>query len=216
MPSLKPQAKEGIARRGDHLREHILWTAKDVFLELGFERTSMDVVAARAETSKRSLYAHFASKERLFLAVIEFVRSLVLSRLKTPGDYPGAPVKALTAFCARYLELLGYEATVQMLRISMTEAARYPMQAAEYFEAMFAEVHRRLGAYFRTTFGLSASAADAAAHRLLGRLLYPRLPRALFGIDPLAKDLEPEASEPKLDLKPIRQAVNEVVDSFKA
>jgi len=30
--------------------------------------TSMDVVASRAETSKRSLYAHFESKEKLFLA----------------------------------------------------------------------------------------------------------------------------------------------------
>jgi len=57
-----------MARRGDKLREHILWTAKDVFLEMGFERASMDVVASRAETSKRSLYAHFESKEKLFLA----------------------------------------------------------------------------------------------------------------------------------------------------
>ncbi|MET0427351.1 MAG: helix-turn-helix domain-containing protein, partial [Microvirga sp.] len=60
-----------MARRGVQLREHILWTAKDVFLELGFERTSMDEVAGRAATSKRTLYAHFESKEKLFLAVIE-------------------------------------------------------------------------------------------------------------------------------------------------
>jgi hypothetical protein len=32
--------------------------AKDVFLETGYERASMDAVAARAGTSKRSLYAH--------------------------------------------------------------------------------------------------------------------------------------------------------------
>jgi AcrR family transcriptional regulator len=44
-----------VARRGDELREHIVWAAKDVFLEMGFERASMDVVAARAATSKRSL-----------------------------------------------------------------------------------------------------------------------------------------------------------------
>src|SRR5580698_6907535 len=52
-----------MTRRGDTLREHILWTAKEVFLEMGFERASMDVVANRAQTSKRSLYAHFQSKE---------------------------------------------------------------------------------------------------------------------------------------------------------
>ena len=32
-----------MARRGSELREHILWCAKDVFLEQGFERASMDV-----------------------------------------------------------------------------------------------------------------------------------------------------------------------------
>ena len=71
-----------MARRGDKLREHILWTAKDVFLEMGFERASMDVVASRAETSKRSLYAHFNSKEKLYLAVIDLVRGLFLSKLR--------------------------------------------------------------------------------------------------------------------------------------
>ena len=74
-----------MARRGDKLREHILWTAKDVFLEMGFERASMDVVAGRAETSKRTLYAHFESKEKLFLAVIELVRGLFLGRLEDAG-----------------------------------------------------------------------------------------------------------------------------------
>jgi hypothetical protein len=32
-----------MARRGEKLSEHILWTAKNVFLEMGFERASMDV-----------------------------------------------------------------------------------------------------------------------------------------------------------------------------
>ena len=53
----------------------------------------MDVVASRAETSKRSLYAHFESKEKLFLAVIELVRGLFLSRLRMPGDYSEKPRK---------------------------------------------------------------------------------------------------------------------------
>ncbi|MEU7784849.1 helix-turn-helix domain-containing protein [Amycolatopsis sp. NPDC049159] len=37
-----------MARRGAALREHILDTAKAAFLEDGFERTSMDAIAARA------------------------------------------------------------------------------------------------------------------------------------------------------------------------
>ncbi len=203
-----------MARRGDALREHILWLAKDAFLELGFERTSMDEVAARAATSKRSLYAHFESKERLFLAVIELVRELFRGRLRSPGDHPGEPAEALVTFCARYLEILLYEASVQMLRVSMSEVSRFPEGAARYHEVMFGDVEARLAAYLGTTFGLSAAAADGAAQRLLGQLLYPRLARALFGIDPLAKDFDPDTLAPDLDLTPIRQAVADLIGTL--
>ena len=123
-----------MARRGEKLSEHILWIAKDVFLEMGFERASMDVVASRAETSKRTLYAHFKSKKKLFLAVIELVRGLFLSRLRMPGDYSEKPVDALVMFCGRYLEILLYEGSIRMIRVSMAETERFPEQAAEYLK----------------------------------------------------------------------------------
>ena len=200
-----------MARRGSELHEHILSVAKDVFLELGFERTSMDEVAARAATSKRSLYAHFESKENLFLAVIELVRGLFRGRLKTPGDYGDEPAAALVMFCARYLEILLYESSVQMLRVSMAEAARFPEGAARYFVVMFDEVCSRLQVYLATTFMLSEVASADAAQRLLGRILYPRLPRALLGIDPLAKSFDPETLSSDVDLAPIREAVADIV-----
>lgn len=205
-----------MARRGDQLREHILWAAKDVFLEMGFERASMDVVAARAQTSKRSLYAHFESKEKLFLAVIDLVRGLFLSRLKVPGDYSEKPAEALTMFCARYLETLLYEATAQMCRVTMAETARFPEGAAQYFDVLFTEVETRLSTYLKTAFGLSARASAEAAQRLVGQILYPRFVRALFGMDALAKSLDRDASVPGVDLKPIRKAVAELMERLEA
>lgn len=136
-----------MALRGDQLREHILWKAKDVFLDMGFERTSMDLVAERAKTSKRSLYAHFESKEKLFLAVIELVRGLFLERLKQPGDYSDKPAEALVLFCGQYLQTLLYGPSVQMCRISMAESERFPEQSAMYFDVLFTQVHARLSAY---------------------------------------------------------------------
>lgn len=204
-----------MARRGDQLREHILWIAKDVFLEMGFERASMDVVAARAETSKRSLYAHFESKEKLYLAVIELVRGLFLSRLKMPGDYSEKPAEALTLFCGRYLETLLYQPSIQMCRISMAETARFPQGAAQHFDVMFTEVHTRLSAYLKTTFGLSPRASAEAAQKLLGQLLYPRFVRALFGMDKLAERFGREALAPDFDLKPIRKAVSALIESLQ-
>jgi len=204
-----------MARRGDQLREHILWAAKDVFLEMGFERASMDVVAARAETSKRSLYAHFESKEKLFLAVIDLVRGLFLSRLGSPDDYSEQPAQALALFCGRYLEILLYQGSIQMCRVSMAETARFPEGAAQHFDVMFTEVHARLSAYLKTTFGLSARASAEAAQRLLGQVLYPRLLRALFGVDALGKRFDREALAPDFDLKPIRKAVADLIESLQ-
>ena len=204
-----------MARRGDQLREHILWAAKDVFLEFGFERASMDVVAARAETSKRSVYAHFESKEKLFLAVIDLVRGLFLTRLKMPGDYADEPAEALVRFCARYLEILLYESSIQMLRVSMAETARFPEGAAQHFDVMFTQVHARLNAYLAATFGISAETSALAAQNLLGRLLYPRLSRALFGIDPLAKSFDALTLAPDVDLQPVRAAVADLLESVR-
>jgi AcrR family transcriptional regulator len=204
-----------MTRRGDKLREHILWIAKDVFLEMGFERASMDVVAGRAETSKRSLYAHFESKEKLFLAVIDLVRELFLSKLRMPSEYSEKPAEALTLFCGRYLEILLYEGSIRMCRVSMAETARFPEGAAEHFDVMFTEVHARVSAYLKATFELTPKASTEAAHRLLGQVLYPRFPRALFGVDPPGARFDAERLAPDFDLKPIRKAVADVIDSLQ-
>jgi AcrR family transcriptional regulator len=203
-----------MAMRGDQLREHILWVAKDVFLEAGFERASMDVVASRAKASKRTLYAHFENKEKLFLAVIELVRELFLSRLKLPADYSDKPLEALTRFCGRYAEILLYEASVQMLRVSMAESERFPEQAMQYYDALFEEVHRRMSTYLRATFEISPRIAEEAADKLFGSIFYPRLLRALFGLDALAKSFAKDETSSTFDLKVIRKAANEVLKAF--
>jgi AcrR family transcriptional regulator len=204
-----------MARRGDTLREHILQVAKEVFLEIGFERTSMDVVAARAETSKRSLYAHFESKENLYLAVIEFMRGHFLNRLKMPGDYSDKPVEALTLFCSKYLEILFYRGSIRMCRMSMAQAERFPEGAEQHFDVIFTEVHTRLSSYLKTTFDLSTKASTEAAQKLLAQLLYPRFVRALFGLEELATTLSQENAVPDFELKPIRKAVAGLLETLQ-
>lgn len=191
-----------MAKRGAELRQHILLAAKQVFIECGFERASMDLVAARAETSKRTLYAHFESKEKLFLAVVELVRALFLRRLQSPAEFGEAPAEALTGYLARYLETLCYEPTVRMCRIAMNEAARFPEGAAGYFEVLYTEVRRRLADYL-TAHGRSADEAE----RLLGATLHPRWPRVLFGVEPAHPTVEDAGWLPAADRARIRAAV---------
>ena len=202
-----------MALRGEPLRDHILWVAKDVFLETGFERTSMDLIAARAETSKRTLYAHFENKERLYLAVVDLVRSLFLPKLGTPAEYSGPVAEKLICFCGRYLEMLLYDRAIQMCRLSMAEAVRFPEGASRYFEAVFATPRDLLSDYFRKELKLSAKVAAEAAEELIARTLHPRFTRALFGIDPLYKSFDDEKLRPDFDLKSIRKTVSEFLKS---
>ena len=53
-------------------RKMILDIAAETFLEHGFERTSMSMIAERLGGSKATLYNYFKSKEELFLAVLDF------------------------------------------------------------------------------------------------------------------------------------------------
>ena len=205
---------ERVGKRGDELREHILWAAKDVFLDEGFERASMDAIAARAETSKRTLYAHFENKENLYLAVVELVRALLMQRLQHPGDYSDDPAQALVMFCGRFLEIILYAPSIRMSRMSIAQAERFPQGAASYHDAGFSVAHERLSEYLATKFALSSADSEDAAQELLGRVLHPRFTRALFGVDELSSQLGEDSIRDDLDLAPIRRAVAALLASL--
>ena len=86
----------------------------------------MDVVTARAATSKRSLYAHFESKDKLFLAVVELSRGLYLDGLKTPGHYAEESAEAVVLYCGRFLQILRYRPALRTCRSSSPRPSGVP------------------------------------------------------------------------------------------
>jgi TetR/AcrR family transcriptional regulator, mexJK operon transcriptional repressor len=56
--------------RASAKRDQILSGARRVFLRDGFAAASTDAIAAEAKVSKRTLYAHYLSKEELFAGVM--------------------------------------------------------------------------------------------------------------------------------------------------
>ncbi|WP_318307297.1 TetR/AcrR family transcriptional regulator [Amycolatopsis solani] len=201
-----------MARRGEALREHILDTAKLAFLETGFERTSMDAIAARAETSKRSLYAHFPTKDTLFLAVVDRVRDLFGARMGTPADYAEQPEEAVVRYCGRFVQLLGWSSVGRMVRLGIGEADRLPELAAGLFDVLFGVTTGHLAAHLVATSGLAADEAEAVANELIGLAVHPALPRLLFGIDPLAEEVPDRARlDADVDLDRIRRYLRRVL-----
>ena len=57
--------------RTEETQAKILDAAEAVFSEQGFEMTQLEEVAARAGFTRGAIYAHYASKEDLFLALME-------------------------------------------------------------------------------------------------------------------------------------------------
>jgi TetR/AcrR family transcriptional repressor of mexJK operon len=52
-------------------RQAILESAKRLFLEQGYDGSSMDAIAKAAGVSKLTVYNHFHDKENLFVAAVE-------------------------------------------------------------------------------------------------------------------------------------------------
>ncbi|MFE5891148.1 TetR/AcrR family transcriptional regulator [Streptomyces sp. NPDC056462] len=68
-------------------RAAILSAAQELFLADGFDRSSVDAVAARAEVSKRTVYDYFGDKQTLLKAVVDAVgQSLVTTIRRTLDD----------------------------------------------------------------------------------------------------------------------------------
>lgn len=57
--------------RTEETQAKILNAAEATFAEQGFEKTQLEEVAARAGYTRGAIYAHYASKEDLFLALME-------------------------------------------------------------------------------------------------------------------------------------------------
>ncbi|NUP49796.1 MAG: TetR/AcrR family transcriptional regulator [Catenulispora sp.] len=206
-----------MARRGAALREHILDTAKLAFLEDGFERTSMDAIAARAETSKRSLYAHFPTKDALFLAVVEHIRALFGARMRTPAEYSAQPSEAVVLYCGRFVQLLRWSSVARTLRLGIAEADRLPDLAAGLYDVLFEATAADLAAHLAAASGIAADEARAVADELIGLAIHPVLPRLLFGVEPFVEDLPEEGRlAADVDLDRIRRLVGVVLSAARA
>jgi TetR/AcrR family transcriptional repressor of mexJK operon len=69
-----------------HKRAAILTSARELFLTEGFDRSSVDAVAARAGVSKRTVYDYFGDKQTLLHAVFDEVGQSLLATVRRTLD----------------------------------------------------------------------------------------------------------------------------------
>ena len=127
-PSRRPRrggrpTSEQTAQLTADLRE----AALELFLEHGYEGTSLDAIARAAGTTKVSVYARFDDKESLFVSVVQWATG----RPDWPVPEPPAPdlddlEGALRAIAETAVRRATHRDMVKLTRIAVAEATRFP------------------------------------------------------------------------------------------
>ncbi len=87
-PADRPRRKRAAHLGPERRRPLVLDAAYDLFIENGFEGTSMDSIAAAAGVSKPVVYDCFASKDELFTAMLDREEERILRRdRRGPGHH---------------------------------------------------------------------------------------------------------------------------------
>ncbi|BBF85471.1 transcriptional regulator, TetR family [Aquitalea magnusonii] len=121
-------------------------TAAELFLQRGYEATSMAEICSRVGGSKATLYGYFRSKEELFLSVMKMLaeeRMLQAYARLVPG---GDIAAALCAFSENYLQVILSPDLMAMRGIIAGELVRAGA-AQQFFDAGPRLGWRRVAAY---------------------------------------------------------------------
>ena len=120
-------------------RKHraILDAAEQMFLRNGYLGTNMDDLAAASQVSKQTVYAHFGSKEALFVELVTTMTDAAAARVHDEVADP-ATAADLPAFLERYarrqLDVVMTPQLLQLRRLVIGEVGRFPELAIALYD----------------------------------------------------------------------------------
>lgn len=113
--------------------KEILAIASTLFLEKGFQQTSMEAVAKKAGVSKQTIYSHFQNKESLLQAVVAYkVDQYLFADIDFNNNIELSA--QLYKIACNFLNLLLDPEAIAMQRLIICEAQRYPQLGRLFFE----------------------------------------------------------------------------------
>jgi AcrR family transcriptional regulator len=113
----------------------VLRAARTVFLTHGFSAATTDMIQREASVSKSTVYAHYANKEALFVAVIEAECAAYTDTVRRIEFRPGKLRETLTALARAYLDIVLSPAGLSLFRVVIAEAPRFPNLARTFYLA---------------------------------------------------------------------------------
>jgi TetR/AcrR family transcriptional repressor of mexJK operon len=189
--STEPRRRAGRLVSGGAIKE----AATGLFLEKGYQATSMDEIAAAAQVSKQTIYTHFANKEALFADLVLGNAARVddfVAEIAAAADSADV-ASALRKVARRYIHFVIRPEVLRLRRLVIGEAARFPELAREYYERVPGRVYEALAdllAAFAAGGKLNVGDTRLAAHHLAWLILGMPLDAAMFGVNARASENE--------------------------
>ncbi|MEW9854387.1 TetR/AcrR family transcriptional regulator [Novosphingobium sp. M1R2S20] len=183
-------AQGSVARRPGRpslSNEELLDKALDLFLEKGFEGTSIDAITAAAGMAKRTVYARYGDKTRLFKAALsraidEWIVPVERLRALEQEDFEQTLVLIGDTLVANVLSPAG----LRLLRLTNAESVRTPEISAENVRSGTAPTLDYLAGLLERRLQLPAPHAQEAAQAFLNLIVAGPANSAAWGqvLDP--------------------------------
>jgi len=165
--------------------QQIVQGAISVFLEQGYEGTSMDQVAKVAGVSKNTIYKHFQDKKGLFVSLIEQVTAerfqIVFGSVSLSGD----PAIVLRQIAEQLLStVMADQEYIAFIRLIIGESGRFPELAQLFVNALPQKVIQTLTNYLKDHPELNLESEEATVRIFMGSLIgYVLTQEVLHGKD---------------------------------
>jgi AcrR family transcriptional regulator len=159
-------------------RDLLLNAAEQVFARVGYEKALVEEIAEAAGFSKGALYAHFKSKEELFLALYETKTASSLAKLRHALDSAPTREEKIDAFRSFYINMSKEKDWALMILEVKLFIRRHP-EVREKLRQIDERVADNMEGALTRLFGKSARAAGEALGGIFSALV-------------LEADLEPD------------------------
>jgi TetR/AcrR family transcriptional repressor of mexJK operon len=172
--------EQPVDKRVQQTRERLREAAHRLFIQQGYQPTSIEAILAEAGvSSKETFYRHYANKEALFVDVLNnltmeqpgFVEKL--AALPAPRDLPSLQ-QALTLLSHEIVAMMSQPGYLPLVRMVLTESSRFPQLSLLFFSTVTQRGIDLLMAFLQSAREYRAIAdldLEAVTRTLLGGLI---------------------------------------------
>ncbi|NNC12507.1 TetR/AcrR family transcriptional regulator [Planctomonas sp. JC2975] len=176
----EPRRGRPTAEQREVRRERMLERSLAVFLERGYQGSSLDELARASGVTKRTIYTDYGDKEGLFAAMVEALAGGISRGSDTSGD-------TLESLATRIVVRIHSADLVGLHRLVIAEAPRFPELARTFYESTDARHIIALRAHLVHEHGEDAGELAPAMFSLL---LGERHRQRLLGVEGPASEVE--------------------------